>query len=267
MPSLPSGTPPSVPPIAFSRWAQFNPPWFRLIGEAPVDILRTIRLSEVDAPVRLSASMPLQNAGTALTTVLSFTQFGKYRVPLPAKVWTLRNGDDQWFGQSSSRYWEVSSLGPTLLGWWRADSVRVWDTTQHWTKTKSVSGGGVPIWAMTPTVDELRRGAGGVRHSLALSVAGNYSPDKVPGTFKSDGTDVNHPLRSGECLRLSDDAYKRLLAECVTADDRAVVFALRFHGCRVNDKTSATAGHNLRTPVGADLTVGLRLLDFEVVAQ
>jgi hypothetical protein len=256
---------PAVPPIAFSRWAQFSPPWFDTVVDAPVDAGRTLRLADYDARVRTSPSTPLQNVGTRLTTVASFTEFKWHRIPLPELVWILRNGDDQWFGQSGTTYWEVSALGPTLMGFWRADSVRVWDVTKPWWETRGVAGGAVPIWAMTPTVNELRLGAGGVRHSLALSVAGDYSPERVPGTLKSDGTDPSHPLRSGECLRLTAVAYDRRLAECSTADDRATVHALRFHGCRVNDKTSATAGHNLRTPVGANITVQFRLTDFEVV--
>lgn len=266
-PLMPWDGEPRVPAIAHTRWAQWSPPWFDLVAMVDIDADRTGRLGEVDDVVRCAPTLPLQNTARGSTTVVSFSEFGVHRVPLPNVVWLLKNGDDQWFGQSSTHYWEVSALGPTFFGWWRAGSVRVWDLTQPWWETRSVSGGGVPIWAMTPTPDELAKGAGGVRHSLALSVAGNYSPEKVPGTFKSDGTDPNHPLRSGECLRLTEQAHQRRLAEAQTPDDYAVVHALRFFGCRVNDKTSKVAGHNLRMPAGARVTLGLRLTDFEVVAQ
>jgi hypothetical protein len=258
---------PKVPPLSFSRWAQFSPPWFDLVAGRDVDTVRTARLPEVDDVVRLSPTTPLQNAARGNTTVIGFTDYKVHRVPLPGVVWILKNGDDQWFGQSATHYWEASALGPTLLGWWRADSVRVWDVTKPWWETMSVSGGGVPIWAMTPTPDELARGAGGVRHSLALTLSTNYSPEKVSGWMKSDGTDPTHPLRSGECLRLTDVAHQRRLAEAQTPDDFAVIHALRFHGCRVNDKGSRVAGHNLRMPAGANVTVRLRLTDFEVVVS
>lgn len=264
-PLMPWDAQPKVPPLAFSRWAQFSPPWFDLVAGRDIDRERTARLPQVDDRVRCSPTTPLQNTARGNTTVVGFSDYKIHRVPLPSVVWILKNGDDQVFLQSGDRYYEISACGPSLFGWWRADSVRVWDVTKPWWETPSMSGGGVPIWAMTPTPDELAKGAGGVRHSLALTLSRDYNPAKVPGWFKSDGTDPTHPLRSGECLRLTDKAHQRRIAEAQTPDDYAVVHALRFFGCRVNDKGSIVAGHNLRMPAGANVTLQLRLTDFEVV--
>ena len=51
----------------------------------------------------------------------------------------------------------------------------------------------------------------------------------------------------------------------VTPDDLGLLEILSTFGAVVNDKTSATAGHNLRLPAGAAVTVRLTITDFEVV--
>lgn len=258
----------TVPPVTFDRWESQGAPWFNDIDHLPIDLERTTRLTEIDLDVRTGASTPLQRASTRRTTVVTFNKgwpTGSHLVPLPDVVWLLRNGDDQWFGFNDTHYWEVSALGPTFWPWWRADGVRVYDLSKPWTQRQGLAGGGVPIWALTPTPQELDLGGGGVRHSLALSLAGNYSKDKAPGTLKTDGTLADHPLRSGELLRLTDLAYRRRLQEASNAHTRAVVVALRRKGARVNDKT-APDSHALRLPVGAQVNLKLRMTDFEVVA-
>ena len=264
-----SEPPPPIPqPSNVVWWAQFNPPWLATVKDAPVDAGRTLRLADYDDRVRTKGQVPLQPANIRNTSVYAFKQFAMSRVPLPDRVQLLPNSDAQWFGVDAvgQRYWEVSALGPTLFPWWRADSVRVFDLSKPWQDTPSVCGAGIPMWAMVPHPTSLRAGAGGVRHALHFVVAGGYHPECAPGYTKSDGTDPAHPLRAGESLRITAKAFDRLWAEAETPDDRALLWACMYFGCKVNDQTSLDAGHAIRMPFGADITIGLRLTDFEVVS-
>jgi len=237
-----------------------------------VDRVRTAGLAglvtgnETADRVRVKGSTPLQLAGKRTTRVLTSPSFGTYKVPLPDVVWTnaATNPDAQWFGVDTvkAHYWEVSSLRVGLLGWW-AHGVRRHDLAGRWDTQRGVAGGGIPIWALIPTPSELRGGT--FDRALNFVVAGSYSRERVPWIRKGDGTLTDHPLRAGERLRLTAAAYDRHTFEAETADDFAVLEGLRRFGAIVNDKTSATAGHNLRLPAGAEVTVALSITDFEVV--
>lgn len=261
-----------APDIAVDLWS--DAPWWRDVTHMPVDRDRTAGLAALDQRVRANGGTPLQVAGTGRTTVVTFSKWvptGSHLVPLPENVWLLRNGDDQWFGFDLARghYWECSALGPSL-GFWRADSVRRFDLTLPWNQKIGMAGGGIPIWALIGRPGELRAGSGGVEHGLNLSVAGNYAKAHVSWLRKTDGTlpPSAHPLRAGELLRLTAEAYERLAGDAATAADLAGLWAARHRGVYVNDRTSALAGHAMRFPFGMGLTVGLSLArDFEVVAQ
>lgn len=266
----------SVPDIVASWWADQDPPWCEPVSSRSVDHVRTAawhRLQTGDRwadRVRTSANTPLQATGWRNTTVVSFKwTAGVHQIPLPEQVWILRNSDDQWFGVDADRglYYELSALGPTFFAWWRADSVRRLDMSKPWASQRSVAGGGIPIWAMIPRPGELRAGAEGFERALNFVVGGGYSTETVSWLTKSDGGVSGHPLRAGERLRLTASAYDRLYPNCVTADDRSVVWTLRFYGAVVNDRTSATAGHAVRLPVGAQVGVPLHMTDFEVLVS
>ena len=266
---------PSVPEVMLDWWRAQSPPWAQSVDGRPTDRRRTDRLAGLVTGnttadrVRTKGSTPLQLAGRASTRVTTWPNVGLSRVPLPPVVWTnaATNHDAQWFGVDTVKghYWEVSSLRVGPLGWW-AGSVKRHDLAGRWDATRGLAGGGLPIWAMIPTVAELRAGAGGIDRALNFVVAGSYSVDRVPWIRKGDGTLTDHPLRAGERLRLTAAAYDRHAFEAETADDFAVLEGLRRFGAIVNDKTSVTAGHNLRLPAGAAVTVRLTITDFEVVA-
>lgn len=245
-------------------------PWCQPVSGARVDLYRTSGLERILTGdpirdrVRLSGNTPLQAAGRSNTNVITWPVVGAHRVPLPEAVWLLRNSDDQWFGVGNGAYWEVSALRTGLLGWW-AMSVVKWDLGKPWNQRNGLAGAGLPIHAMIPRPGELKAGAEAFERALQFVVAGGYSRETVPWVRKSDGGMVDHPLRAGERLRLTATAYDRLYPLCVTPDDRCIVWALRFYGAVVNDKTSATAGHAIRLPAGAETTVALKLTDFEVV--
>lgn len=268
MPSVFATPPTVVPDIAVPWWT--DAPWHRLVEDRPTDLERTAALAAHDLRVRLSANVPLQLAGWRNTTVVSWQRnriTGVDRVPLPEQVWLLRNGDDNWFGVDPDRglYWETGGMGPSMFGTWRADLVKRFDLDQPWTQTRATTGAGVPLWPLVPTIGELRAGAGGIAHALHLVVAGNYSPDRASWVSKSDGTQPSHPLRAGEWLCLTDEAYLRLSAEALYPDDLAVAYAAWVHGVYVTDKTSPHA-HNLRMPAGARLSLQPFLTDFRVIA-
>ena len=264
---------PLVPEVALDWWRAQDPPWAQPIGAAPVDRVRTAGLAglvtgnETADRVRAKGSTPLQLAGKRTTRVLTSPSFGTYKVPLPDVVWTnaATNPDAQWFGVDTvkAHYWEVSSLRVGLLGWW-AHGVRRHDLAGRWDAQRGVAGGGIPIWALIPTPSELSGGT--FDRALNFVVAGSYSRERVPWIAKGDGTLVSHPLRAGERLRLTSGARERLWGTAVTPDDLGLLKILSTFGAVVNDKTSATAGHNLRLPAGAAVTVRLTITDFEVVA-
>lgn len=263
--------PATAPDIAVEFWP--DSPWHRTVDHLPVDRDRTAGLAKLVQPVRTSGSTPIQQAGRSNTTVATFSKWaltGAHRVPLPEVVWLLRNGDDQWFGIDLDRglYYECSALGPSL-GFWRADGVRRFDLSLPWNQRAGVAGGGIPIWALIARVGALRAGSGGVEQALNFSVAGNYAKDMVSWLSKTDGelAPSTHPLRAGECLRLTAEAYARLCAEATTAEQLAALWAMRHHGIYVNDKT-APHSHAVRFPYNVGAGLGLMLArDFEVVAQ
>lgn len=264
---------PRVPEVALDWWRSQDPPWAQP-ADGPVDVERTAGLAGLVTGdrwadrVRLGRT-PLQLARpTGSTQVFTWPQFGAHRVPLPNVVWTnaATNPDAQWFGVDAARshYWEVASLRTGPLGWW-AHTVKRHDLAGRWDAQRGVAGAGIPIWALIPTLDELDDG--GFDRALNFVVAGDYNRARVPWVAKSDGTSVVHPLRAGERLRLTGSARKRALLTAETPDDFALIDILSVYGAVVNDRTSATAGHNLRLPDGHDCTVELTITDFEVVAS
>jgi hypothetical protein len=260
-----------APDIAVELWP--DAPWWQPVDQLAVDKDRTAGLVALDQRVRTSGHTPLQAAGPSRRQVISFKGWvptGSHLVPLPEDVWLLRNGDDQWFGFDLDRgnYWECGALGPTVFPWWRADHVARFDLSLPWNQRNGLAGGGIPIWALIARVGALRAGSGGVEHGLNLSVSGNYAKASVSWLRKTDGTlsPSSHPLRAGECLRLTAEAYARLSAAATTPEQLAALWAMRYRGVYVNDKTDPRAGHAIRFPYG--VTPGLALVlarDFEVV--
>lgn len=264
--------PPVAPDIAVDLWR--DAPWWRPVDHLPIDEDRTAGLALLDQRIRTDGNTPLQPAARARHLTITFHKgfpTGAHQVPIPEQVWLLRNGDDQWFGMDLERrhYWEVSAFGPSF-GFWRADTVNRWDLNLPWNQRVGMAGGGIPIWALIGRVGALRAGSGGVEHGLNISIAGNYAKACVPWLRKTDGTlaPSTHPLRAGECLRLTAEAYERLCGLATTAEQLAALWAMRYRGVYVNDKTDPRVGHAMRFPYG--IQVGLQLVlarDFEVVAQ
>jgi hypothetical protein len=220
--------------------------------------------------VRTTGRVPLQLAAKATTTTLTFPRLGVHRVPLPQAIWVIGNSDRQWFGidLERARYFEVSSLRLSLWGA-SAQSVVSWDLARPWTAERGITGAGVPMWAMVPSLADLRSAGSGT--ALHFVIAGDYSRQLSPLAEelggKTDGTLDDHPIRAGERLRLTDAAFRRLRLDARTPDDHAVLWSLVVRGAICTDKTDATVGHNLRLPVGANVTIALDATDFEVLAQ
>lgn len=248
-------------------------PWWRPVDHLPVDEDRTAALATLDQRIRTGGNTPLQGAGRSNTTVTTFPAFGIHRVPFPELVWTnaVINPDINWFGIDLQNrvYWELSSVRTGFFGWW-AHGAHRWDLTRPWNQRNGLAGGGIAIWALIPRVGALRAGSGGVEHGLNISIAGDYAKAMVPWLTKTDGNlrPADHPLRAGECLRLTAEAYERLCSGETRPEALAVLWAARYRGVYVNDKTSARDGHAMRMPYGIELGLQLALArDFEVVAQ
>lgn len=267
--------PSTTPEFAVDWWASQGAPWFDDdIVSRPVDTVRTNGLRSILTGnpladrVRLGNRTPIQHTGRALTTIHTWPVFYRYRVPLPEGVWTNghTNPDWQWFGvdEAAGDYWEVSSIRTGFLGWW-AHAVRRHNFGAPWQSGRSITGGGIPCWAMIPSAAGLTEMAG-VQSALNFVVGGGYSRETVSWVNKSDGGLAVHPLRAGERLRLTAEAFDRRMAEATTAAMRGLVWRLRHRGAIVNDKTAKDVGHSIRLAAGSD--VGdwqLHLLDFEVV--
>ena len=266
--------PTTAPDIVVPWWT--DAPWCEPVSGRPVDHSRTMGLQQlmtgdpIKDRVRTSGRTPLQPTGRTTTTVKTWPNFTVRQVPLPNLVWTngWTNPDTQWFGADQGSYWEVSSLRTGLLGWW-AHHVARFDPSQSWSTQLrgGVGGAGIPLWAMIPRLGQLKAGPEAFESALNFVVGGGYSRSTVPWVQKSDGGLTYHPLRAGERLRLTATAYDRLYPATETPDDRCVLYALRFYGAVVNDKTAAEVGHALRLPVGAQVTVPLQLTDFEVLVS
>lgn len=265
-----------APEVAVDWWADQGAPWFDDdIVDRPVDAertagLRTLITGEARRDrVRLGDSTPLQHAAARNTTVHTWPYTGSHKVPLPELVWHngFGNPDQQWFGVDEVRglYWEVSSIRTGFFGWW-SHYVRRHDLNGPWNAVRSISGAAIPVWAMIPSTHGITEMAG-VQSAVNFVVGGGYSTDKVDWVVKSDGgLSRSHPLRAGERLRLTAEAFDRRMAEATTAAQRGLVWRLRYRGAIVNDKTAATEGHNIRLAYGSDVRdMELHLLDFEVV--
>ena len=264
-----------------SWWDQFLPPWRQAIDGRAVDVERTAELVEHDDRVRTNPGVPLQLAGPKLHRVQHRSQPGTWKNPIPTvplplrdEVWVeQRTTDHNWFAVDPDRglYYEASEMGPVFF-WastpWKAGYIRVYDLNQRWDAQRpSITGGGLPMWPMTPRVEDLNAGEGGVQHALHFIVSGGYSSEPpIAPARKTDGTRPGHPLRAGARLRLTEAAYYQLMARAKTAHDRAVIWALRHYGAIVNDRT-APVGHAIRFGASPDLnlTLQLKLIDFELV--
>lgn len=255
-----------VPDVALDWWRTSVPPWcvdvsWRLVDEARTAAFRAL---PVNPRVRTTGRVPLQlTAPVGTTNTVTWRgaiPSGVHRVPFPQRVWVIGNTDRQWFGVDLGRmrYWEVSAVRPSLWGM-SAERVVSWDLNGSWQQTKGITGAGVPMWAMMQP-----------ETALHFVVAGDYSAELSPlgrSFGKTDGTLADHPLRSGERLRVSHEAFERLLSLARTADDLALLARLFRKGAIVTDKTGAEVGHSLRLPVGSNVTVELSAADFEVLAQ
>jgi hypothetical protein len=266
---------PSMPRVTW--WSQYLPPWTQRVTDRAVDEWRTEQLKLWDDRVRTRGNVPLQRVNAAGSTTRVISAGKVHSVPLPERVWVeSATSDGNWFGvdPDGQFYYEAGQLGPVTLFrwlpamWWNAYALRVYDLKQRWdSQPRSLTGGGLPMWPMVPSVEALDAGAGGVQHALHFVVSGGYSNEPfIAPARKTDGTRPAHPLRAGARLRLRPDAMDRLLEDSQGPHDAAVLWALHVYGCIVNDRT-ANVGHNLRLPADSrvNVTVPLRLTDLEVI--
>lgn len=276
---------PTLPKVTW--WSENLPPWTELVTDRPVDTERTARLAKVDDVIRLNGGVPLQLASPNRTTTQVRTQpptwsnpLGLARLPLQEVTWVEQTTTDfNWYAidPAGGRYWEASEMGPVqLLPWlpaalWRCGYLREYDLNRPWNEQKaSLTGGGLPMWPMVPSIEALDAGAGGVQHALHFIVSGGYSNEApIWPARKTDGEVPGHPLRAGARLRLTEAAYQRLLTIAQTPHDLAILWALRHYGLIVNDRT-APVGHAVRLPRDPRLSVTLsrllKLTHFEVLA-
>lgn len=254
--------PARVPDVALDWWRSSSPPWCADVTAMPVDRDRTEAFHQlpVASRVRATGRVPLQVCPRRTTLTVSWRSPGVHRVPFPTEVWVIGNSDRQWFGVDLERmrYWEASAVRPSLWGM-SADRVVSWDLNGPWQAIRGLTGAGVPMWAMMQPDT-----------ALHFVVAGDYSEKLSPlgAVFgKTDGTLADHPLRSGERLRMSWQAFDRHLSNARTADDLALLDRAYRRGAILTDQTTADVGHNLRLPVGANVTLALDATDFEVLSQ
>lgn len=269
-------------------WDEFFPPWCRPVTDYPVDGPRTAGLARWEVfrdgnplPVRVTGNTPLQRAGTALTRTweaknrqsVLWNPFSWARLPLQQKVWLSTNNDHTWFAidQAAGKYYEASAMGPMFWsGYWRADSIRVFDLKRDWrTQQGSISASRIPTWALTPSIEALNRGAGGVQRALPFVAAGYGGPGQwLDPSRGTDGYIVGHPIWNGSRLRFTRAAYERLLAEATNAQDEAIAWTGRHYGFLNVDKTSEDAGHALRLPKSPRLQITSRfwLTDLKLLA-
>jgi len=276
---------PRIPPLPTTTWwAEQLPPWTQRVDRREVDRTRTAQLEWFDRRVRVAGGVPLQIAATRTTRTLNRSVAGTWTnpfpsvpMPFPARVWVdQKTTDFMWFGVDPERnvYWEASEVGPFGLFKWETSSlwamghVRIYDLGGPWDEQqRSITGGGLPMWPMVPSIEALDAGAGGVQHALHFVVSGGYSSEPfVSPARKTDGTRPGHPLRAGARLRLTPWAHERLSATANGPHDAAILSALRDYGAIVNDRT-ADVGHSLRLPDDPrlDVTVEMQLTDFQVV--
>ena len=275
---------PALPTVTW--WGEHLPPRTQRVVDRPVDGKRTGELAAFDNRIRTNGNVPLQLAANRLTRTLDRSQPGTWSnpfptvgMPFPNTVWVNQSTTDHdWFGVDPVRglYWEASEVGPvTLLRWqwsslWALGHLRVYDLNRPWdVQRPSITGGGIPMWPLIPSIEALDAGAGGVQHALHLVVSGGYSSDGyVSPARKSDGTRPGHPLRAGARLRLSATAADRLYELAPGAHNAAVIWAMTVYGVIVNDRT-ADVGHLIRLPGDPRLQVTLqdhlRLTDLEVL--
>lgn len=275
---------PSLPRVTW--WSENLPPWTQQVTDMAVDAERTARLTVADDVVRLNGGVPLQLASPNRTTTQVRSQpptwsnpLGLARLPLQEVTWVEQSSTDyNWYAVDpvAGRYWEASEMGPVqLLPWlpaayWACGYLREYDLNRPWDQQKaSLTGGGLPMWPMVPSIEALDAGAGGLRHALHFIVSGGYSNEApIWPARKTDGTLTGHPLRAGARLRLRADAYERWSREVQGPHDAALLWAMSVYGLIVNDRTRD--GHAVRLPRDPRLNVSLsrrlRLTDFEVLA-
>jgi hypothetical protein len=265
--------------------------WDVSIAGLPVDRERTNRLVDLHSHIRctrdssnvrvpIKGGVPLQLANTKNTKVYEATAkpswnnwFPSRQVPLPEVVYILSNTDEQWFGVDPVRglYYECSAIGPTLFGFpapWRADRISVWDINRDWrTQRTGITAAKIPLWPMVPKVEKLLKGEP-LGHSLHFVAAGYQGGDWVGIARGTDGPFDDHPLRSGERLRLRKDRIPTVR----NAQEQCIVDAMLNEGLILTDRTrwdDLTPGHSIRLPADArvDIDLDIEITDFEVVVQ
>lgn len=244
------------------------------------------------APFQRLDKIPTRNTKTYVATAKPslFNLFPSTIVPLPDYIPgnratvlrrfgdpTVTGSDTQSFflaptGATGGRYYELSAFGPclwpfSLIAPWRADNVEVWDMSIDWrNQRKGITGAKVPFLPMLATYEEYETS---IDHALHF-VANAYNKGEKVGIAKgTDGETVGHPLRAGERMRMTEEAYNRLLASSINKHSRAVVEALYKYGMILTDKTGTTVPHAIRHPMDVRVQVDLdiELKDFEVVVQ
>lgn len=281
---------PQVPDVSdLSWWDEYQPRWCQVISQCPVDVIRTEALADWEVrrttagkttvvPIRVSGYTPLQLVGKTMTRVYEaknprsvlWNPSTWVQVPLQQQVWISNNNDHTWFAVDPLRrfYYEAGSFGPMPGGyWWRADTVRVFNMNQQWTNNSSISASRIPVWALVPTIEELDRGAGGVKRALPFVAAGYGIGQPIWPSRGTDGYLLGHPLVNGSRMRFTRRAVERLGPQVKTQHDAALLWAGAEYGFLNVDKTSESAGHSVRLPQDPRLNITLRftLADMEVV--
>ena len=274
---MPRLDPGRVPIHTYNGWWA-DQPWHEPVTGRKVDADRTEWLHrEYDLKVRCNGRVPLdRNTAAPLYRVYHATVTSPFwkplpnvRVPLPTVMHIdAKNPDAQVFllDEAERTYYEMSAFGPTPSWFpyrWRADSIHVWDLDLPWTDHRgSLTGAGVPLWPLVPTVDQLE--AGHVGHALAFVSAGlndagesaGYSNEPPVGyARKTDGECEHHPLRAGELLRMIPGSAPTPK----NRQEQTYLETLMEYGAVNSDKTDYAAGHSLRGPGDPRFVVDLNL--------
>lgn len=166
---------------------------------------------------------------------------------------------------------------PGLLGYpWQlgydggGTGVYDYDLTKPWVASMGGrTAANIPKLPLCIRPDELERGR--IEHTL-FGVLPNYSPEKPVGMASgTDGTWPGHPLRAGDILRLPAAHLDRFT---VGSKEHTVATAMATYGVVIADKSTRGDPRDGRLglsmamdPSIGRVSLGLRLTDFEVVAQ
>ena len=151
-----------------------------------------------------------------------------------------------------------------------------WDTTRPWAKTQGGAiAAKIPLLPLLPRWEEIE--AGTIAHMLGI-VMDRYNKAFAPGTpvRGTDALSTAHPVRTGERLRITDEAFLRLLE--AHGDNPAagpLLTAARDYGFVVTDKRTWNSDNDpsgwcaVAMPADtrfADHRIDFRLSDLEIVA-